>query len=175
MSDFSLVKFKLMRPGAQLPKRGTDGSGAFDFFVPENGQLLAGEKKLIPSGVAHDMPGRLTIPILIPPTDAPPTELDIAAMTRGSIPFRMQGILFDRSGLGAKRGIRLSFTGLIDNDYRGEIKLSIENTSKEDFTWMRGERLCQIAYALMYAGDAGETKELEATARGAGGFGSTGK
>lgn len=163
------VKFKLMREGAQLPKRGTDGSGAFDFFVPENGDLQPGEKKLIDSGVAHDMPGGL---ILRAYQDGAPSFVESVPLL---IPVRFQGILFDRSGLGSKKGIRLSFTGLIDNDYRGEIRLSIENVSKEPFSWLAGERLCQIAYTLMYAGEAAETATLDATARGAGGFGSTGK
>jgi len=167
MSQFPLlVQFKLMRPGAQLPKRGTDGSGAFDFFVPEDGSLFPGDKKLIPSGVAHEMPGEIWLSLAGRDGDGP--------VVAREFPFRLQGILFDRSGLGHKKGIRLSFTGLIDNDYRGEIFLSMENTSSEYFAWKAGERLCQIGYTLMYAGATAATETLDETARGAGGFGSTG-
>ena len=159
------VKFKLMREGAQLPTRGTDGSGAFDFFAPEDGFLDPGEKRLIESGVAHDMPGPLYMKLY---------EGPYTIGTMLSVPVKMQGVLFDRSGLGGKKGIRLSFACLIDNDYRGEIKLSLENTSVDPFSWKKGDRLCQISYILMYSGEAGSTDSLTDTYRGEGGFGSTG-
>lgn len=168
----NFIKFKLMRPGAILPKRATDGSGAFDFFAPESGNLVPGEKKLIPSGIAHDMPGDLYLKLY---------HLDPDCMggdsydTQYDIPIRIQGILFDRSGLGGKSGIRLSFACLIDNDYRGEILLSLENHSNKFFRWEAGMRLCQIAYVPMFAGRGQETTVLSTTERGVGGFGSTGK
>ena len=173
MSEPTLLKFKLMRPGAIVPSRATDGSGAFDFYAPEDGFLDPGEKQLIPSGVAHDMPGLMRVPIMIPPGYG--TVLDMEAMTAGFIPVKLQGILFDRSGLGGKKGIRLSFNGLIDNDYRGEILLSIINDSPNPFSWKQGDRLCQLGYTLMYASNAFETAVLSESNRGAGGFGSTGK
>jgi dUTP pyrophosphatase len=155
------IKFKLMRPGAQLPKRGTEGSGAFDLYAPEDGHLEIGEKKLIPSGVAHELPGL----VLLPTQNCDELHL----------PFKMQGFLFDRSGLGGKKGIRLSFACLIDNDYRGEIFLSIENQSGEKFDWKKGDRLVQIVYVLAYAGEAALVETLTDTHRGEGGFGSTGR
>ena len=173
MSNFihdPFIKFKLMRPGATLPVRATDGSGAFDFVAPEDGVLAPGEKKLFPSGIAHDMPSKIELPLHI--TDGLPDGQGYRIWT---VPFKMQGILFDRSGLGGKKGVKLSFHGLIDNDYRGEILLSILNSSPDPFSWKRGDRLCQIAYALLYAGQAVETQTLTETNRGAGGFGSTGR
>ncbi len=158
-----IVKFKLMRPGAKLPKRGTDGSGAFDFYAPERTVLQVGEKKLISSGIAHDLPGEF----LLSPSSREPVPFCY-------LPFRLQAILFDRSGLGGKKGVRLSFACLIDNDYRGEIKLSMENLGTEAQVWEAGDRLCQILYVLAYSGGAGEVEELSSTARGEGGFGSTG-
>ena len=173
MSNFihdPFIKFKLMRPGATLPVRATDGSGAFDFVAPEDGHLAPGEKKLFPSGIAHDMPSKIELPLHI--TDGLPDGQGYRIWT---VPFKMQGILFDRSGLGGKRGIKLSFHGLIDNDYRGEILLSIKNDSNEPFSWKQGDRLVQIGYVLMYSGQATEIKELTHTERGEGGFGSTGR
>ena len=166
MFGTEFLQFKLMRPGAALPVRATDGSGAFDFVSPEDGFLDPGEKRLFPSGIAHDMPGELTLRLNVgSPNGFKALE----------VPFKLQGILFDRSGLGGKKGIRLSFACLIDNDYRGEILLSLENHSPNPFSWKRGDRLCQIAYVLMYAGPSAETYTLSETNRGAGGFGSTGK
>lgn len=165
------IKFKLVHPDAILPTRGTPGSGAFDFYAPEDGFLDGKEKRLINSGIAHDMPGLFYVSGMMPTKITP----ECSSGPAFSIPMKMQGILFDRSGLGGKKGIRLSFACLIDNDYRGEIKLSIENTTPDAFSWKKGDRLCQIAYVLMYAGEAGETKDLTDTVRGEGGFGSTGK
>jgi dUTP pyrophosphatase len=53
--------------------------------------------------------------------------------------------------------------------------LSLENQSEAPFWWKRGDRLCQIAYVLMYAGEASQTDTLTDTHRGEGGFGSTGR
>lgn len=171
------LKFKRMRPGAIIPSRATDGSGGFDFYAPEDGFLDPGEKQLINSGVAHDMPGELTvrcnISVIADPTGAIGPSGGRMYIPL-EVPFKMQGILFDRSGLGGKKGIKLSFHGLIDNDYRGEILLSIKNDSQEAFAWRQGDRLCQIGYALMYSGTVVETTVLDETKRGDGGFGSTG-
>jgi dUTP pyrophosphatase len=168
------IKFKLMRDGAQLPKRGTDGSGGFDFFAPEDGSLAAGEKRLIPSGIAHEIPAKLYLP-LWGAYDSGAFEFSTPFPQQVVIPVKIQGILFDRSGLGGKKNIRLSFACLIDNDYRGEIWLSLENHGTESFSWKRGDRLTQIAYVPVYAGEVAETKNLSDTHRGEGGFGSTGR
>lgn len=162
-----LVKFKLIHPGATLPTRGTDGSGGFDFYAPEDGELKVGEKKLIPTGVAHELPGPVYLALA-------PADAQGGIHGAHEVPFRFQGILFDRSGLGGKKGVRLSFACLIDNDYRGDILLSIENQGPATIKWETGNRLCQIAYVLMYAGGCSRVDELSDTKRGVGGFGSTG-
>jgi dUTP pyrophosphatase len=168
MTSFTdpFIRFKLMREGARLPLRGTEGSGAFDLYAPENGHLNVGEKKLIPSGVAHELPGQLNLCLYGNCPEAAQNYL---------FPVKIQGFLFDRSGLGGKKGIRLSFACLIDNDYRGEIFLSIENQSDVPFAWLRGDRLVQIVYVLAYAGEAALVETLTDTHRGEGGFGSTGR
>jgi dUTP pyrophosphatase len=173
MTSFTdpFIRFKLMREGAQLPKRGTEGSGAFDLYAPEDGHLNVGEKKLIPSGVAHELPGLLFLTL----DNRHSTPAGASYFDGDRIPFKMQGFLFDRSGLGGKKGIRLSFACLIDNDYRGEIFLSIENQSDMPFAWLRGDRLVQIVYVLAYAGEAALVETLTDTHRGEGGFGSTGR
>lgn len=164
MEPIALVKFKLLNANAKLPTRGTDGSGAFDFYAPENGYIAPGEQRFIPTGIAHDLPLELRV------------RCDLGSLdSHILLPFRLQGILFDRSSMGGKFGIRLSFACLIDNDYRGEIKLKLENYGDQPFTWKKDDRLCQIAYVLTYAGRAEETKELDETSRGDGGFGSTGR
>ena len=173
-----LVKFKLLRPGAVLPSRGTDGSGAFDLYAPEDILLQTGEKRLIPTGVAHDLPGTLFMKLFeirqVKNVLGGGEEEYLPAVPAYATPFRLQAVLFDRSGTGSK-GVRISFASLIDNDYRGEILLSIENVSVAPKHWKQGNRLAQIAYVLMYAGPCAETQFLTETNRGGGGFGSTGK
>jgi dUTP pyrophosphatase len=147
------VNFKLLRSGSKLPKRGTEHSGAFDIYAPENGSIAPHERKKIPTGIAHD----------------------ISPVVDGLDSFTLQGLLIPRSGL-ATKGIRLFFAPcLIDADYRGEIIIGLENLTDEEFHWEAGDRLVQIAYVPMYMGSAGLVQELSETSRGAGGFGHTGK
>lgn len=81
-----------------------------------------------------------------------------------------------RSGLAAKHGITvLNSPGTIDADYRGEIKIILVNLSGEPFTVEAGERIAQMIVARYEQIDWQPVEELGATARGAGGFGSTGK
>ena len=80
-----------------------------------------------------------------------------------------------RSGLAAKKGITvLNAPGTIDADYRGEIGVILVNLSNEDFTIENGERIAQLVIAKHERADWNEVEVLSETARGAGGFGSTG-
>ena len=80
-----------------------------------------------------------------------------------------------RSGLAAKHGITVINTpGTIDPDYRGELKVLLVNLSNEPFALQPGERVAQLVFARYQRLAWEETVELEATERGAGGFGSTG-
>jgi len=80
-----------------------------------------------------------------------------------------------RSGLAAKHGVTcVNSPGTIDADSRGEIKISLINPGAEDFTVRRGDRIGQMVIAPVFQARFEETEELDETARGAGGFGSTG-
>ncbi|MFN7055741.1 dUTP diphosphatase [Hyphomonas sp.] len=81
-----------------------------------------------------------------------------------------------RSGLAAKHGLTcLNTPGTIDSDYRGEIKVILINLGAEPFTIRRGERIAQLVLAPVTRLAWSEVKALDGTARGAGGFGSTGR
>lgn len=81
-----------------------------------------------------------------------------------------------RSGLAAKHGIGiLNSPGTIDSDYRGEIKIIIINFGKEDFIIQPAERIAQLVLSKVYTAEFVETKELNNTKRGEGGFGHTGR
>jgi dUTP pyrophosphatase len=80
-----------------------------------------------------------------------------------------------RSGLAAKAGVTcLNTPGTIDSDYRGEVKVILINLGAEDFIVRRGDRIAQMVVAPVTQADWSEVDNLDETARGAGGFGSTG-
>jgi dUTP pyrophosphatase len=84
-------------------------------------------------------------------------------------------ILAARSGLAVKSGINLANgIGVIDSDYRGEICVGLYNSSKVPFTVNRGDRIAQLMFMPVYVANLIEAQTLDETARGAGGFGSTG-
>lgn len=150
-----VIGFKLLSKEARLPRRATARSGAFDFFAPCSGAVQPGKNINIPIGVAHQL--------LTPQDSNWPSEL------------ALQGLVLSRSGLAAKKGIRLFYEGLVDHDYRGEIHICIENTTRNAFYWAAGDRLCQMLYVPCWMGEGVEIFDLDETERGTGGFGSTGK
>lgn len=80
-----------------------------------------------------------------------------------------------RSGLAVKHGITiLNSPGTIDSDYRGEIKIALINLSTESFTVQRGDRIAQLVVAPVAQAQIKVATKLNATKRGAGGFGHTG-
>ena len=81
-----------------------------------------------------------------------------------------------RSGLALKHGISvLNTPGTIDSDYRGEVKVILANLGGIPFDVVRGERIAQLVPAPVLRANFQEVDELNETARGAGGFGSTGR
>ena len=98
-----------------------------------------------------------------------PTGLSI------QLPAGYEAQIRPRSGLAIKHGISLVNTpGTIDSDYRGEIKIIMINLGSEDFVIRRGDRIAQMVIAPVTHGMFALSDSLDATNRGAGGFGSTG-
>ena len=142
------VKIKLTR-GATLPAYATDGSAAVDLRA-----ALEGGSVTIEPGC------RVAIP----------TGIAIAPETRGVV-----AIVAARSGLGFKHGIALANgIGVIDADYRGEISVCLHNKSDVAYTVADGDRVAQMMFVPVYTANLIPADELDETARGAGGFGSTG-
>ena len=93
-----------------------------------------------------------------------------------ALPPGFEGQVRPRSGLAARHGVTcLNTPGTIDADYRGEVKVILINLGEEDFVIRRGERIAQLVIAPVVQAAWAEVTSLEATARGAGGFGSTGR
>ncbi len=102
--------------------------------------------------------------------DMIPTGLAIA------LPPGFEAQVRPRSGLAAKNGVTcLNSPGTVDSDYRGEVKVILVNLGKEDFVIRRGDRIAQMVIAPVTQAAWLEVRSLDETARGAGGFGSTGK
>ena len=98
-----------------------------------------------------------------------PTGLSMA------IPVGFEGQVRPRSGLAAKQGVTcLNTPGTIDADYRGEVKVILINLGQEPVTIRRGDRIAQLVIAPVVQAEWEEVDALDETARGAGGFGSTG-
>jgi dUTP pyrophosphatase len=118
-----------------------------------------------------DLKANIDEPITLEPLQRAmvPTGLFIA------LPEGTEAQVRPRSGLAAKHGITvLNTPGTIDADYRGEIKVILVNLSNEAFTIEPGERIAQMVVARYEKVEWEEVDTLDATERGAGGFGSTG-
>ncbi len=88
----------------------------------------------------------------------------------------LAAVVLPRSGLGAKHGIVLgNLVGLIDSDYQGEVMVSVWNRSANAFTIQPLERIAQLVVVPVVQVELAVVEEFAASARGAGGFGSTGR
>ncbi|MEO1137380.1 MAG: dUTP diphosphatase [Pseudomonadota bacterium] len=118
-----------------------------------------------------DVRAAVTAPLTLKPGERfmVPTGVAIA------MPPGWEAQMRPRSGLAAKHGIScVNSPGTIDADYRGELKVILINHGMEDFVINRGDRIGQLVFAPVYQAAFEEVDELDETARGQGGFGSTG-
>ena len=107
---------------------------------------------------------------------APGARHAVATGFRVAIPAGYEIQVRPRSGLAFKYGISVPNTpGTIDSDYRGELKVLMINHGSEPFAIRRGERIAQLVPAVVTVAAFDEVEELDDTARGHGGFGSTGQ
>ena len=107
---------------------------------------------------------------------APGARHAVATGFKVAIPEGYEIQVRPRSGLAFKYGVTVPNTpGTIDSDYRGELRILMINHGPEPFPVRRGERIAQLVPAAVTKADFDEVEELDSTARGAGGFGSTGR
>jgi dUTP pyrophosphatase len=131
--------------GLDLPRYATAGAAGMDVLSAEDFVLEPGARHAVATGLAVAIPSGYEIQVR------------------------------PRSGLALKHGISVPNTpGTIDSDYRGELKVILINHSGEPFPIHRGDRVAQIVLAPVTLAEWNEVTELDETARGAGGFGSTG-
>ena len=124
-----------------------------------------------PHAAGMDLRAAVDAPLVLAPGARAlvPTGIAIA------LPAGWEAQVRPRSGLALKHGITvLNAPGTIDADYRGEVRVILINLGEEPFTIRRGARIAQLVVARAACVRWQETETLEPTARGAGGFGSTG-
>lgn len=103
----------------------------------------------------------------------PLTTKLVSTGVRLAVPTHLCAIVHGRSSLG-KQGIATNL-GVVDQDYRGIVYVSLRNTSGQDFVIKRGERIAQLLFHVIATPELDQVAELDDTTRGEGGFGSTGK
>lgn len=131
--------------GLPLPAYETAGAAGMDLRAAEGITLKPGTRCLMPTGIAI------------------------------ALPHGFEAQVRPRSGLAVKYGITvLNSPGTIDCDYRGEVKVPLINHGQEDFVIARGDRIAQMVIAPVTRVSWSELETLDETARGAGGFGSSG-
>ena len=129
------------------------------------GNEIPAPRYATPGAAAMDLCACLDEPVTIP------TGIAIALPSKDYV-----ALLFVRSGLGIKKGICLSNgVGVIDSDYRGEVRVGLCNNSAEDYTVMPGDRISQLMVVPVMCPTPVFVDELDETERGEGGFGSTGR
>ena len=139
-------------------------------LVNKSGQPLPAYATALSAGM--DLRADLEAPVILEPLERilVPTGLSIA------LPAGFEAQVRPRSGLAAKHGVTvLNTPGTIDADYRGEIKVILVNLSHTPFTIAPGERIAQLVVARHERVEWEEAESLDETARGEGGFGSTGR
>ena len=144
----STIRVKKLKDNAILPTYGSAGAAGADLYacLDETVTILPGETAWIPTGIALE------------------------------VPVGCAGLVYARSSLGVKRGLApANKVGVIDSDYRGEIRVVLLNHGKEPQTIFSGERVAQFIITPVLTPSYEEAEDLSDTQRSTGGFGSTGK
>lgn len=142
------VKIKKLNENAVIPTYGTQYSAGADLYacLDESVSIGPGQTYLVKTGLAME------------------------------IPEGYAGLIYARSGLASKKGLApANKVGVVDADYRGEVMVALHNHSDEAAVVENGERIAQIVITPFLTADFVLSSELSDTARGEGGFGSTGK
>ena len=141
------IRIKKLNDDAVIPTYGTEFSAGADLYacIDESVAIAPGKTAFIGTGLAM--------------------ELDCGYVA----------LIYARSGLACKRGLApANKVGVVDSDYRGEIKVALHNHSDSEQIIESGERIAQMVITPYIKCEFEEADELESTERGAGGFGSTG-
>ena len=138
------LKIKRTHPDAKIPSYAHEGDAGMDLYTTERVEIKPGARLQIGSGIA------------------------------AHIPHGYVGLLWDKSGLSHKHGLKM-LGGVIDAGYRGEIFVGAINLSDETYVVEKGHKICQMLIQPVVHPIINIVEELEESSRNTGGFGSTGK
>lgn len=139
------IKIKKLEPDAIIPTKGSDAAAGVDLYAPRALAIHPGSNGVVSTGLAVE------------------------------IPDGYFGAIFARSGMATRKGLRpANCVGVIDSDYRGEIKVVLHNDSDIIRPVQEGDRVAQLVILPYEPIEFDEVDELNDTDRGIGGFGSTG-
>ena len=144
--DVEELRFTRLSENATLPTRANEGDAGLDLYAAEGARIGPGGRVSVGTGLAVAIPGGLA------------------------------GLVMPRSGLALKHGISLvNSPGLIDSSYRGEVRVLLLNTDgTAEFRISPGDRIAQLLLVPIATASPLEADTLDSTARGGGGFGSSG-
>ena len=137
------IAVEICREGIELPKYANIGDAGMDIYSVENVIIAPGKRVLVSTGITTEIP-------------------------EGYV-----ALIWDKSGLAAKSGIK-TMAGVIDCNYRGEWKIVLFNTSENNYEVKKGEKIAQALIQPVASPEIEEVSELSDTSRGKGSFGSTG-
>ena len=142
------MRVKKLRENAIIPTYGSPDAAGADLYACLDADVTIepGKTVFIPTGLAME------------------------------VPKGYAGLIYARSSMGTKRGLApANKVGVVDSDYRGEVMVALHNHGKQPQVVAHGERIAQLLVTPVLAPAFEEAEELDETARGAGGFGSTGR
>jgi dUTP pyrophosphatase len=137
------IKIKKLHPEAKLPQYANPNDAGMDFYANETIIINPNDRKLISTGISL------------------------------AIPHGYVGLIWDKSGIASKHGIK-TMAGVVDSSYRGEIKVLLHNLSENNYVVEKGNKIAQMLIQPVEQRQIKEVETLEETERGSGGFGSTG-
>ena len=140
------MRIKSLHEAFIMPTKGSEQAAAHDIYMVESGETSTEHTQLVGLGFSAE------------------------------VPTGYVALLLPRSSTGAKFGLELNNTcGVIDSDYRGEWKAALRTKCGKALTWSAGDRLLQFLIVPVFSVNLELVDELETTARGEGGFGSSGQ
>lgn len=144
----NILQIKRLSEKAAVPSRQTGGSAGYDLsaHIESDVSIEPGSIVQIPTGIAVEMPAGFV------------------------------GMVYGRSGMGAKHGVHLiNGVGVIDSDYRGEISVNLMNSGTKTYVVKPSDRIAQIVFTKTETPEIKIAEKLSDTDRGESGFGSTGR
>lgn len=137
------IKIQKINPEIKIPGYAHTGDAGMDLYSAEYAVIKPGERKVVATGMKME------------------------------IPFGYVGLIWDKSGLASKNGLKI-MGGVIDATYRGEVGVVIVNLGDQEYRVEKNTKIAQMLIQRVESAEIEEVKNLENTLRGDGGFGSSG-